>query len=76
MTKRSVSKKQPKCEDCFFRQNNLCALSLEDPCATFRPNDPEGLRPPNQMRFVFRDQGKATTTWAFPTARERQALYN
>lgn len=71
-----ISKKQPKCEDCFFRKNSLCALQLQSPCATFRPNDPEGLKPPDQMRFVFRDQSKRTTTWSFPSARERLAIYS
>ena len=33
------------CDDCFFRRNTLCALSLDEPCATFRPDSPEGLRP-------------------------------
>ena len=34
----------------------LCALALEEPCATFRPDTPEGLRPPSQLRFVFRSE--------------------
>ena len=76
MSKRATQKKQPSCSDCFFAKNNLCALQLEAPCSTFRPDGPEGLKPPDQMRFVFRDQKKATTTWSFPTAGERLALYN
>ena len=31
------------CEDCFFKQNLLCALDCDAPCPTFRPNHPEGL---------------------------------
>ena len=42
-------------DDCFFGRNGLCALALDEPCATFRPDHPEGLRPPSQLRFVFRE---------------------
>jgi hypothetical protein len=42
------------CEDCFFHRNLLCAVSDAGPCATYRPNHPDGLRPPSQLRFVFR----------------------
>ena len=28
--------KNAACEDCFFRCNLLCALELDEPCATFR----------------------------------------
>lgn len=45
---------KPRCEDCFFRQNMLCALNLEEACPTFRPAHPDGLRPPKQLSFVFR----------------------
>jgi hypothetical protein len=34
----------------------LCALGLEEPCPTFRPAHPDGLRPPQQLSFVFRTQ--------------------
>src|SRR4051812_10260217 len=40
------------CEDCFFGRTGLCALGLDEPCATFRRDHPEGLRPPSQLRFV------------------------
>jgi hypothetical protein len=63
------------CEDCFFQRNALCALSQEAPCATFRPDHPDGLRPPQQLRFVFRAERRARTTWAFPTAEEQAALH-
>ncbi len=62
------------CEDCFFRQNLLCALS-EGPCATYRPNRPEGLRPPSQLRFVFRQERRLQVAWAFPSANEQVALH-
>lgn len=63
------------CEDCYFRRNLLCALRLEEPCTTFRPDHPEGLRPPEQMRFVFRQERRTQATWAFPTAQEQAALH-
>ena len=65
--------KKISCEDCYFRRNLLCALSLEEPCTTFRPDHPEGLRPPPQMRMVFERSTRAT--WAFPSAQEQAALY-
>lgn len=69
--------KQPKvsCEDCFFKQHLLCALPLSEPCATFRPDHPDGLRPPSQLRFVFRQERRRQSAWAFPTAQEQAALH-
>ena len=63
------------CESCFFHQNLLCALSETGPCATYRPNHPEGLRPPTQMRFVFRQERRLQVAWAFPSANEQVALH-
>ena len=63
--------KKVTCEACFFRRNLLCALRLDEPCATFRPDTPEGLRPPDQLRFVFREQRATRATYAFPTAEEQ-----
>ena len=63
------------CESCFFHQNMLCAVSASGPCATYRPDHPEGLRPPTQMRFVFRQERKLQVAWAFPTASEQVALH-
>jgi hypothetical protein len=71
---RTVAKKVT-CEQCFFRRNMLCALTLEEPCATFRPDSPEGLRPPRQMRFVFRQERRTQAAWAFPDAQEQAALH-
>ena len=42
------------CEDCFFRCRGLCALGLDSPCPTFRPNTPEGLVPPRQPALLER----------------------
>ena len=63
------------CEDCFFHRNMLCALSDSEPCATFRPDHPEGLRPPGQLRFVFRQERRTQSAWAFPSAQEQAALH-
>ncbi len=63
------------CEQCFFRANMLCALELDAPCPTFRPDHPDGLRPPQQLRFEFRQERKARSAWAFPTAQEQAALH-
>jgi hypothetical protein len=62
------------CEDCFFRQNLLCALDLDEPCATFRPNEAQ-LKPPPQLRFVFRQERPTRAAWAFPSAQEQAALH-
>ena len=77
-----MSSTQPKrgrrkvsCEDCFFRQNHLCAISETGPCATFRPAHPDGLRPPSQLRFVFRQERRLQVAWAFPSANEQVALH-
>ena len=72
---RAVATAKVTCEDCFFRVNMLCALADEGPCATFRPDHPEGLRPPQQLRFTFRQERRMRTTWAFPTAEEQAALH-
>ena len=63
------------CEDCFFHQRMLCAVSGSEPCATFRPAHPEGLRPPSQMRFLFRQERRLQVAWAFPSANEQIALH-
>ena len=70
-----VANAKVSCETCFFRCNMLCALSEAEPCATFRPDRPEGLRPPEQLRFTFRQERRARATWAFPTAQEQAALH-
>jgi len=67
--------KNVSCEDCFFRCNLLCALQQDAPCATFRPDHPEGLRPPQQLRFTFRQERRSRAAWAFPTAQEQAALH-
>jgi hypothetical protein len=71
-SKRRVAK--VSCEECYFHQNLLCALQLSEPCATFRPNDAQ-LRPPQQLRFVFRQERSTRSAWSFPTAQEQAALH-
>ena len=39
---KSATTTKVACEDCFFRCNLLCALELDEPCATFRPEQPRG----------------------------------
>jgi hypothetical protein len=75
MAKGRTAAKKASCDGCFFRCNTLCALDLAEPCATFRPNGPEGLRPPQQMRFVFRQERRTRAAWAFPDANEQAALH-
>ena len=68
-------KTKESCESCFFHQNLLCALSETGPCATYRPNHPDGLRPPSQLRFVFRQDRRLQVAWAFPSASEQVAMH-
>jgi hypothetical protein len=42
------------CEDCFFHKHMLCALALDEPCSTFRPDTPDGLVPPRQPALLLR----------------------
>jgi hypothetical protein len=66
--------KKVTCDECFFRVNLLCALELDEPCATFRPSEAQ-LRPPQQLRFVFRQESRTRAAWAFPSAEEQAALH-
>jgi hypothetical protein len=75
------SKRPPKrparkvsCDECYFRCNLLCALDLPEPCATFRPDEAQ-LKPPQQLRFVFRQERRSRAAWAFPSAQEQAALH-
>ena len=47
------------CEECFFHRNLLCALDLDEPCSTFRPDSPSGLVPPLQPSLLVRDAAGA-----------------
>ena len=72
-TRSAKSRTKVTCDDCFFSRHGLCALELDEACSTFRPDHPEGLRPPQQMRFMFRQERR--TAWAFPSAQEQAALH-
>lgn len=73
---RAPKRTAPKvsCEQCFFRVNLLCALEVSEPCSTFRPNEAQ-LGPPQQLRFVFRQERRTRAAWAFPSAQEQAALH-
>jgi hypothetical protein len=45
------------------------------PCATFRHDGPEGLRPPSQLRFVFGAERRLQVAWAFPSPAEQASLH-
>jgi hypothetical protein len=66
---------KPSCESCFFHQKHLCAVVAAGPCGTFRPAHPDGLRPPKQLRFVFRQERRLQVAWAFPTPSEQVARH-
>jgi hypothetical protein len=66
--------KKVSCDECYFRVNLLCALELPEPCSTFRPNEAQ-LKPPQQLRFVFRQERRTRAAWAFPSAQEQAALH-
>lgn len=75
MANRGAGATKVSCEDCFFHQHMLCALAGPEPCATYRPNHPDGLRPPSQLRFVFRQDRRLQVAWAFPSASEQRAMH-
>jgi hypothetical protein len=52
----------------------LCALAESEPCATFRPYQAQ-LKPPPQLRLVFRTELRTRSAWAFPSAQEQASLY-
>jgi hypothetical protein len=54
---KTARKRKPTCDDCFFHCNMLCALDLDEPCPTFRPNTPDGLVPPRQPALLIRQDG-------------------
>ena len=57
------------CDDCYFRQELLCALALDAPCPTFRRAS-HGLAPPPQAPLVLRPHAVAqAAAGAVPSAR-------
>ena len=55
---RKRRKGHPSCEDCFFHCQMLCALDLDEPCSTFRPNSADGLVPPRQPALLLRQSAE------------------
>jgi hypothetical protein len=58
LSRRRASKRRkgrPSCVDCFFHCQMLCALDLDEPCSTFRPNTEDGLVPPRQPSLLLRE---------------------
>lgn len=47
------------CDDCYFRQNGLCALPGNVPCPTFRAASAGALSPPRQPPLVPRPAPRA-----------------
>jgi hypothetical protein len=47
------------CNDCYFRQADLCALADGSPCPTFRPAKGVRLAPPQQAKLVARSEARA-----------------
>jgi len=74
-SRRPATTRKASCENCYFKCNLLCALEQREPCPTFRPDSPEGLRPPSQLRFVFRQEQRTQSAYAFPSAQDQAALY-
>ena len=50
------------CEDCFFHRHLLCALDLDAPCSTFRPDADDGLVPPRQPALLVREAAPVLST--------------
>jgi hypothetical protein len=57
VSRSSHRRKAPSCADCFFHKRQLCALGLDEPCPTFRPDTPRGLVPPVQPALLPREPG-------------------
>jgi hypothetical protein len=63
-----ASAEKVSCDQCFFRARNLCALGLDEPCPTFRPDSASGLMPPRQPSLLMR-AAAAGPAAAAPAAR-------
>ena len=69
-TAKRTQSRPPSCADCYFGRNLLCSLDLDEPCATFRPDRPEGLVPPRQPVLLMRAPRWACDTGAVRLAGE------
>ena len=72
--KRAQARAKVSCEDCFFRVQPALCLDLTSPARRFVPNEAQ-LQPPQQLRFVFRQERRTRAAWAFPSAQEQAALH-
>lgn len=59
---------QLSCDDCYFRRAGLCALTLEEPCPTFRLHSRGSLVPPRQPRLVPRPLGELVAQYTSAAA--------
>ena len=50
----------------------VAKVSCED---CFFKQNLDGLRPPQQLRFVFRQERRRQVAWALPSAQEQAALH-
>jgi hypothetical protein len=67
LAKRRAAKRRkgkPSCEECFFHCQMLCALDLDEPCSTFRPNSSDGLVPPRQPALLPRQAAEEQSATA------------
>ncbi len=55
--KRPAKGPKPSCATCYFGVRMLCALDLNGPCTTFRPDSPDGLVPPQQPMLLVEADG-------------------
>ena len=54
---RGAKRPKPSCESCYFGVRMLCALDLNGPCTTFRPDSKNGLVPPEQPMLLIEADG-------------------
>jgi len=67
LPKKPARPAQISCDDCYFHQNDLCALDKAKPCPTFRAAA-DNLKAPQQLSFVFR-QERTRSAWVFAQPR-------
>ena len=47
-------RREPTCEECYFRRAGLCALAVQAPCPTFRTHTRGSLGRPAQAPLLAR----------------------
>jgi len=53
----------------------VCTMPTRTPALARPAIATDGLRPPSQMRFVFRQERRMQVAWAFPSPQEQVALH-